>query len=143
MSRTCLAVGVALLLAGALALAPVSSQPPSAAPLLPAGDWANTFSIVGHDPERKEWGVAVASKVLAVGAAVPFAKAGEGAVATQSYTNVTLGPKGLALMAKGKSAEDALKEIMESDKQSELRQVGVVDAKGNAAAFTGKRCVKW
>jgi len=100
----------------------------------------NTFSIVAFDPERQEWGVAVASKYLAVGSAVPWAKAGVGAVATQAQVNVAHGPRGLELMAKGMSAEEALKALQDSDKQIQVRQLGLVDAKGKAAAFTGTKC---
>ena len=84
----------------------------------------NTFSIVAFDPEKQEWGVAVASKYLAVGSAVPYARAKVGAVATQAFVNVTLGPAGLELLAKGMSAEDALKALCESDKGIEVRQLG-------------------
>jgi len=104
---------------------------------------ANTFSIVAYDPEKKEWGVAVASKYLAVGSAVPWAKAGVGAVATQSYVNVSYGPKGLELLAEGKSAEEVLKALTDADAGKESRQVGIVDAKGNPANFTGKGCNAW
>jgi uncharacterized Ntn-hydrolase superfamily protein len=100
----------------------------------------NTFSIVAFDPERKEWGVAVASKYLAVGSAVPFAKANVGAVATQAQVNVAHGPNGLDLLAKGMSAEEALKALSDSDKGIQRRQLGLVDAKGKAAAFTGSGC---
>src|ERR1700676_5594679 len=92
----------ALLVLGASS---VTAAPPAKEP---TGDWANTFSIVAFDPDRKEWGVAVASKYLAVGAVVPWAKAGSGAVATQSFVNATYGPKGLELLAEGKSAEEVL-----------------------------------
>ncbi|MEZ6140757.1 MAG: DUF1028 domain-containing protein [Zavarzinella sp.] len=104
---------------------------------------ANTFSIVAWDPETKEWGVAVASKVLAVGAVVPFAKADVGAIATQSYANVTFGPKGLEMLAKGKSAEETLKALLAEDEGREIRQVGIIDAKGNVANFTGNKCLAW
>lgn len=67
-----------------------------------------TFSIVGYDPQEKEWGIAVQSKFLGVEAVVPWAKAGVGAVATQSYANTSFGPDGLCLMEEGKSAEEAL-----------------------------------
>src|SRR5436305_3114607 len=67
-------------------------------PIARPTDWANTFSIVAYDPKTREWGVAVASKYLAVGAAVPFGKAGAGAIATQSAVNITYGPKGLELL---------------------------------------------
>src|SRR5262249_22125716 len=103
----------------------------------------NTFSIVAYDPEHKEWGVGVASKYLAVGSVVPWAKAGVGAVATQAAVNTSYGPKGLELMAEGKSAEEAIKTVTEMDKGRDVRQVAMVDAKGNAATFTGDRCNKW
>ncbi|RDU37595.1 fimbrial assembly protein FimA [Neobacillus piezotolerans] len=102
-----------------------------------------TFSIVGFDPVEKEWGIAVQSKFLGVGAVVPWAKAGVGAVATQSYANTTYGPKALELMAAGKTAEEALHLILEEDKEQEMRQVGLIDAHGNAATFTGSECYKW
>jgi uncharacterized Ntn-hydrolase superfamily protein len=105
--------------------------------------WARTFSIAAFDPQRKEWGVAVASKYLAVGSAVPFAKAGVGAVATQSFVNVTYGPRGLELLAAGKSAEETIKALTDADTGKELRQVGVIDAKGNAASFSGTKCMAW
>jgi uncharacterized Ntn-hydrolase superfamily protein len=107
------------------------------------GDWANTFSIVAYDPDKKEWGVAVASKYLAVGSAVPFAKAGVGAVATQSFVNVELGPRGLELMAEGKSAEEALKVLLEEDKGKDARQLGLIDAQGKAATYSGPKCMAW
>lgn len=121
--------------------------PAASAP--PANDDANppevvaTFSIVGYDPDAKEWGVAVASKFLAVGSVVPWAQAGVGAVATQSFANVTYGPKGLELMGKGKAADDAVKELTAADDGREQRQVGVVDAEGRPATFTGKKCLAW
>lgn len=102
-----------------------------------------TFSIVGYDPQAKEWGIAVQSKFLGVGAVVPWAKAGVGAVATQSYANTAYGPDALALMAEGKSAAEALEIILAEDKDKEMRQVGLIDANGNAATFTGKECYNW
>src|SRR5207247_7216468 len=90
-----------------------------------------------------EWGCAVASRVIAVGAVVPWAKAGVGAVATQAQTNVRHGPNGLELLAKGKTAEETLEALKESDKNIEVRQFGVIDAKGNAVSFTGKKCNTW
>src|SRR3990172_3751657 len=83
------------------------------------------------------------SKFLAVGAVVGWARAGAGAVATQSYANVLYGPKGLDLMEKGRSAEKAIQSLVESDEGRDQRQVGMVDAKGQAAAFTGKECFAW
>src|SRR3977135_291984 len=86
----------------------------------------NTFSIVADGRERQEWGVAVASKYLAVGAVVPWAKAGVGAVATQSYVNIAYGPKGLDLLAQGKPAADVVKLLTEEDKGRAVRQLGIV-----------------
>ncbi|WP_246944389.1 DUF1028 domain-containing protein [Bacillus pinisoli] len=102
-----------------------------------------TFSIVGYDPETKELGIAVQSKFLGVGSVVPWAKAGVGAVATQSYANTTYGPKGLELMASGKTAQEALDALTSEDEQAEFRQAGIVDAEGNAATFTGEKCYDW
>jgi uncharacterized Ntn-hydrolase superfamily protein len=102
-----------------------------------------TFSIVGFDPETKELGIAVQSKFLGVGAVVPWAKAGVGAVATQSFANTSYGPRGLDLIAKGKSAQETLDLLIAEDEGRELRQAGIVDANGNAATFTGKDCFDW
>jgi len=102
-----------------------------------------TFSIVGYDPRKKEWGVAVQSKFIAVGAVVPWAKAGSGAVATQSYANLLYGPMGLERMAAGSSAQAAIDTLTAEDADRALRQVGMVDANGNAAAFTGEKCHDW
>jgi uncharacterized Ntn-hydrolase superfamily protein len=103
----------------------------------------HTFSIVAHDPDREEWGCGVASKVLAVGAVVPYARAGVGAIATQSAANTTYGPRGLELLAKGMSAEDVVKKLTDDDEEREVRQLGIVDAKGRTAVFTGKKCQAW
>lgn len=102
-----------------------------------------TFSIVAHDPVRQEWGIAVQSKFLAVGAVVPWAKAGVGAVATQSYANVSYGFAGLELMAGGKTAVETIAIVTAADEQRETRQVGMVDAHGGAASFTGAGCHEW
>lgn len=102
-----------------------------------------TFSIVGYDPKTKEWGIAVQSKFVAVGAVCPWAKAGVGAIATQSYANTTFGPRGLELLAEGKSAEETMEILLASDPGREKRQVGIVDARGNAATFTGAECHDW
>jgi len=102
-----------------------------------------TYSIVGYDPEEKEWGIAVQSKFLGVGSVVPFAKAGVGAVATQSYANTSYGPHALQLMEEGKTAEEALDMITKDDPDRPLRQVGLIDAGGNAATFTGEGCYDW
>jgi len=103
----------------------------------------STFSIVACDLKEQAWGVAVASKFLSVGAVVPFAQAGVGAIATQSYANTSFGPNGLALMAKGLSAQEALDKLLAEDEGREMRQVGVVDAMGRAASHTGKECFAW
>ncbi len=102
-----------------------------------------TFSIVAFDPARQEWGVAVASKFLAAGAVVPWARAGAGAVATQSYANTRFGPEGLDRMAEGLSAEETLAHLLAADPEREKRQVGLVDRAGQAAAFTGAECLPW
>jgi uncharacterized Ntn-hydrolase superfamily protein len=102
-----------------------------------------TFSIVACDPASGEWGVAVQSKFLAVGAVVPWAQAGIGAVATQALANVRYGPEGLALLQQGVSATEVVERLTKSDPKRDERQVGVVDAKGRAAAFTGAKCMDW
>jgi uncharacterized Ntn-hydrolase superfamily protein len=102
-----------------------------------------TFSIVAADPAAGDWGVAVASKFPCVGAVVPWAKAGVGAVATQSWANTSFGPDGLALVASGLRAEGALARLLEEDEGREDRQVGVVDTAGGAATFTGSKCMDW
>jgi len=102
-----------------------------------------TFSIVAFDPIKKEWGVATQSKFLAVGAVVPWAQANLGALATQSYANTTFGPRGLALMASGLSAPEALDRLLAEDEGRDHRQVGLIDRNGIAATFTGKSCMEW
>ncbi|MDW8060216.1 MAG: DUF1028 domain-containing protein [Thermomicrobium sp.] len=103
----------------------------------------STFSIVAVDRTTGELGIAVASKFLAVGAVVPWARAGAGAVATQSYANVSYGPRGLELMAAGHSAGETLARLLADDPDRELRQVGIVDARGGTATFTGSGCHAW
>ncbi|MBM7539885.1 DUF1028 domain-containing protein [Amphibacillus cookii] len=102
-----------------------------------------TFSIVGYDPETKELGVAVASKFLGVGSVVPFAKAGVGAVASQSLGNPVYGIDGLALLEKGKTVEEVLQTIIDQDKESDWRQVGIVDRVGHSMTYTGANCYDW
>ncbi len=102
-----------------------------------------TFSIVACDLEEQSWGVAVASKFPAVGAVVPWAQAEVGAVATQSFANISFGPRGLALMATGLSAQETLDRLLEDDPDKELRQVGLVDAKGGSATYSGTGCFTW
>jgi uncharacterized Ntn-hydrolase superfamily protein len=102
-----------------------------------------TFSIVACDLEDQAWGVGVASKFPAVGAVVPWAKAGAGAVATQAFANTSFGPGGLALMEAGLSGEETLAKLLRDDVDRELRQVGLVDAQGRSATFTGAGCFPW
>ncbi len=104
---------------------------------------AGTFSIVAYDADAGEWGVAVASRVLAVGYIVPWAKAGVGAVATQSYANLDYGVEGLELLAQGLSAEEVLERLREKDAEAGRRQVAIVDAAGNVAVFTGEDTLAW
>jgi uncharacterized Ntn-hydrolase superfamily protein len=103
----------------------------------------STFSIVAFSAEEDACGVAVASKFPAVGALVPWAQAGAGAVATQSYANVSYGPTGLAMMAEGRSAQETIDLLLAEDEEAHLRQVGVVDCLGGAATFTGEGCFDW
>lgn len=102
-----------------------------------------TFSIVARDPKTGDLGIAVASKFLAVGAVVPWARADIGAVATQSFANVAYGPDGLALLSTGKSASETIAMLTKADQRRAFRQAGIVDAKGRAATFTGERCKPW
>ena len=102
-----------------------------------------TFSIVACDLEERAWGVAVASKFPAVGALVPWAEAEAGAVATQSFANTSFGPRGLESLRRGLSAQEALDRLLADDPERELRQVGLVDARGGAATFTGSGCFGW
>lgn len=102
-----------------------------------------TFSIVAFDEATGDLGIAVASRVLAVGAVVPWARAGVGAVATQSYANTTYGPKGLDMMDGGQTAEETLAALLDADPDRENRQVGVVDAQGGVANHTGSKCLVW
>jgi uncharacterized Ntn-hydrolase superfamily protein len=102
-----------------------------------------TYSIVACDLDAGQWGVATQSKFLAVGSVVPWAEAQVGAVATQSYANPRYGPDGLALLRQGLSAEDVVKRLTEADDGREQRQLGIVDARGRAATFTGSECYDW
>ena len=103
----------------------------------------STFSIVGFDPRTGDLGVAVQSKFFAVGSVVPWAQAGVGAIATQSYANVSYGPEGLELLTKGQTARETVKALTSADKDRRLRQLGIVDARGNSTSFTGSGCHQW
>ena len=102
-----------------------------------------TFSIVARSADGGSWGVAVASKFLAVGSAVPAAAAGVGAIATQSFANTAYKPHGLAALGEGLSAADTLDRLLAADPDREQRQVGIVDADGGSATFTGSGCYAW
>jgi uncharacterized Ntn-hydrolase superfamily protein len=103
----------------------------------------STFSIVAYDSVTQEVGVAVQSKYFSVGTAVPWAAAGAGAVATQANVNVSLGPKALALLRTGMSASDVMKALAATDSLFQGRQVGIVDARGGSASWTGTRALDW
>ena len=102
-----------------------------------------TYSIVACDLAAGHWGVAVQSKFLAVGSVVPWAEPGAGAVATQSYANPRYGPDGLELLRQGRSAQEVVDELTTADDGRAQRQLGVVDAGGGAATFTGEGCHDW
>ena len=101
-----------------------------------------TYSIVAYDPEQHQLGVAVQSHSLCVGAAVPWAEAGVGAIATQGRSDPSYGTLGLAMMRAGKSAQQALNGLLASDPQATIRQVAMVDKKGNIAVHTGEKCIE-
>ena len=102
-----------------------------------------TFSIVARDPEAGELGIAVQSKFLAVGAVVPWAQAGVGAIATQAWANTTYGPGGLDLLASGLSAKETIARLTGADDGRASRQVGIVAMHGEPATFTGDECFPW
>ena len=110
-----------------------------------ASFYPSTFSLVARDSDNGDLGIIVQSKFPAVGALVPWASAGVGAVATQALANTSYGPNGLAFMSEGKSAAETLKVLLQHDDKElvEHRQVGIVDAKGRAVAYTGKKCMEW
>jgi uncharacterized Ntn-hydrolase superfamily protein len=126
-----------LLLLAFSVVAPASAQE-SFQPLRPVA----TYSIVARDSVTGEIGVAVQSHWFSVGALVPWAEAGVGAVATQSFVDPRYGPLGLELMRLGRSAPDALRALVSSDADSAVRQVAMIDAQGRVAAFTGTRAIR-
>lgn len=127
-----------------LALLQVGAPPrlPSTASRLPTPR-VSTFSIVARDPANGDLGVAVQSKFPNVRVAVPYARAGVGAVATQSFSNSDFGTKGLDLLALGATPQEVLAIVSRDDADLQDRQVGIVDAKGRSASFTGKKCFDW
>jgi uncharacterized Ntn-hydrolase superfamily protein len=102
-----------------------------------------TFSIVARDPETGDLGVAVASKFLAVGAVVPHCRAGIGAIATQAAANVTYGSGGLDVLSRGLSAQEAVEQLTQADDGRDHRQLGIVDAQGRSATYSGSACIDW
>jgi uncharacterized Ntn-hydrolase superfamily protein len=102
-----------------------------------------TYSIVACDLEAGQWGVATQSKFLAVGSVVPWAAPGAGAIATQAYANPRYGPDGLKLLAEGLSAQDVVENLTSADEDRDHRQLGVVDANGGSATYTGSECMDW
>jgi uncharacterized Ntn-hydrolase superfamily protein len=102
-----------------------------------------TFSIAACDLEAGQWGVATQSKFLAVGSVVPWAEPHVGAIATQAYANPRYGPDGLALLREGLSAEETVERLTGADDGRAHRQLGVVDAEGRSATYTGVSCMKW
>jgi len=102
-----------------------------------------TFSICGYDPASGEIGVGVQSKFLAVGAVVPWVKAGVGAIATQSWANTSYGSEGLKLLEQGLAPREVLDRLTGADEGRTQRQVGIVDAQGRSASFTGDECYPW
>ena len=102
-----------------------------------------TFSIVARDLQKGELGIAVQSKFLGVGAVVPWAKAGVGAIATQSWANTSYGPQGLELLGKGVPASDVIAELIGNDEHRAKRQVGVIGVLGAPATYTGEECFPW
>jgi uncharacterized Ntn-hydrolase superfamily protein len=104
---------------------------------------AHTFSIVARDPVTGEMAVGVQSHWFSVGTAVPWGEAGVGVVATQSFVNKSYGIKGLELMKQGKTASEALQELVAKDEGRDVRQVAMIDTNGNVNAYTGKKCIDY
>ena len=134
-----------MLVSGILLLQTLLASPvPSPESRVPTpGRLVSTFSIVARDPANGDLGVAVQSKFPNVRVAVPYAKAGVGAVATQSFSNSDFGTKGLRLLELGATPQEVVGIIGRDDADLQDRQVGIVDAKGRAATFTGKKCFDW
>jgi len=99
-----------------------------------------TFSIIGFDPDNGDLGVAVHSKFPNVGVTIPFAEAGIGAIATQSYCNTSFGPRGLELLRNGATPQQAIDILIQSDPDRDYRQLGIIDASGANANYTGAEC---
>ena len=128
-----------ILLFGSLLVSISPRVSPAALPPEPIA----TFSIVAWDSTTGDLGVAVQSKFFAVGSVVPWAKAGVGAVATQSFGNTTFGPRGLEMLAAGRTPGEVMEALLSDDEGRAQRQVGIVDAAGRSATFTGEGCMAW
>jgi uncharacterized Ntn-hydrolase superfamily protein len=102
-----------------------------------------TYSIAACDLEARQWGVATQSKFLAVGSVVPWAEPSVGAIATQAYANPRYGPNGLTLLREGLAASDVVERLTAADDGRDHRQLGIVDAHGGSATFTGSECMDW
>ena len=132
-----MAAGQEPAVAGTADTASRESLPEIRKPLRPV----STYSIVARDPKSGQLGVAVQSHWFSVGSLVPWAKSGVGAVATQSFVEISYGPLGLDMMQAGKTAPEALKSLLASDPHPDVRQVAMIDAMGNVAAHTGENCI--
>lgn len=132
-----------ILALGLFVAVPAAAQepPPSADQHAAVDPWFSTFSIIAFDPATGEFGVGVQSRAFGAGAAVPFAKAGIGAVATQAAANRLYGPKAIALLEQGLSPAEVVKRITDEDPGRDTRQVAVIDARGRSAVYTGKRVI--
>jgi uncharacterized Ntn-hydrolase superfamily protein len=103
--------------------------------------FAHTYSIVARDPQTGEMGVAVQSHWFSVGSIVGWGESGVGVIATQSFVNVSFGPRGLELLKQGKNAEEAVDELISQDDGKDVRQLAILSTSGNVAAYTGKNCI--
>ena len=128
---------LALVLGSIPALPLDAGEPAEPAPTRPVA----TYSIVARDPGTGELGVAVQSHWFSVGSVVPWAASGVGAIATQSFVEVSYGPQGLAAMREGLSAQEALTKLLALDQAADVRQIAFVDAQGRVASHTGERCI--
>jgi uncharacterized Ntn-hydrolase superfamily protein len=130
-----------LVLILALAAPCLAQQPIPSVPADTPDPWFSTFSIIAFDPTTNELGVGVQSRAFGAGAAVPYAKPGVGAVATQASANRSYGPKAIALLEQGLSPEEVVKRITDDDEGRDTRQVAVIDTKGRSAVYTGRNVI--
>ena len=126
----------------AVAMSGASTVAQQVPPADSADPWFGTFSIIAFDPATGDLGVGVQSRAFGAGAAVPYAKPGVGAVATQASANRSYGPKAIALLEQGLTPEDVIKRITDEDDGRDTRQVAVIDAKGRSAVYTGRRVIE-